>query len=240
MSGISVSGLKAFETGKRHPREVTLAALIDALGLTREQANPIRTSAGFGDDWYGLFHQRYPSGAIDLAAEVERVRWPAFVSNQGIDVLYANRPFQRLFGVDMQTDLEGEGERNFLSQASNPRFVEVFDNFDEIVKFMIGLVKGDPRWHQAPTNPAPWLRSALDQFMRGDPELVRRVLNLWNEAEPIPHRARHIYNVRLMVDGRLLRFVGSTTIADLWNELSWNEWVPDDVATWEAMAGVSP
>jgi hypothetical protein len=71
--------------------------------------------------------------------------------------------------------------------------------------------------------------------MAGDQALVARVLQLWQEAPPLPHRTRHMYSVRLNCDGAILRFQGSTTIADLWAELSWNEWVPDDGQTWRAM-----
>jgi transcriptional regulator with XRE-family HTH domain len=229
-SGISVSAVKAFETGKRHPKEGTLSALIDALGLTREQANPVRSGAGYPDDWYSLLHDRYPSAAIDLEAAVKDVPWPAFVSNQAIDILHTNQMFEDLMGVDLRQEFTARGDRNFLAHASNPRFTGRFDNFDELVTYMVGLVKGDPRWHQSPDRPAPWLNEPLARFMAGDPGLVSRVLQLWNEAPPIPHRARHTYRVRIRHGDAVLGFAASTTIADLWNELSWNEWIPDDDA----------
>ena len=238
-AGVSASALKAFENGKRHPKESTLGALIDALGLSREQANPLRASAGYPGDWYGLFEGRYPSGALDLATEVHKYEWPVFVSNQAIDVLHANGTFERLMGVDLSRDFQGPGERNFLAHASDPRFSGLFENFDDLVIFMVGLVKGDPRWQTSAARPAPWLRSALRAFMNGDPALIRRVLDLWDGAPPIAHAARHAYHIRLRYEGRVLSFRGSMTIADLWNELSWNEWIPASADTWHAVTEIA-
>lgn len=235
-TGISASAIKAFERGLRHPKESTLAAIVDALGLTREQANPIRNDAGYPEDWYALFHDRYPSSALDLDAAVRDCPWPAFVSNQAIDVIHWNSLFERLMGVDLSRELTGPGERNFLARASDARFHHVFENFDEMVSYIVGLVKGDPRWRQSPATPAPWLERSVGSFLQGDPQIVGRVLELWNTADPIAHGARHSYPVRLRHGDLVLSFRGSTTIADLWNELSWNEWVPEDVDTWHALA----
>ena len=61
-AGVSEHAVKAFEWGKRRPREATLNAIIDALGLTREEANPIRIALGFPDDWYAMMHERFLPG----------------------------------------------------------------------------------------------------------------------------------------------------------------------------------
>jgi hypothetical protein len=235
---VSPSAVKSFELGRRHPKESTLNALIDALGLTRDEANPMRRAAGHPDDWFALFQDRYPSDTMDIAADVRKYDWPVFITNQAIDVVYANSAFEAAMGVDLSREFRGPGERNFLAQASNPRFVGNFANFDELVTYMIGLVKGDPRWHQSVQNPAPWMQGAMQKFLAGDQKLVQRVLELWSTAPPLPHRARHTYTVQLRAGSSTLRLQGSTSIADLWNELSWNEWVPEDGATWEALTSL--
>jgi transcriptional regulator with XRE-family HTH domain len=235
-AGISASAIKSIERGKRHPKEDTLKALTDALGLTRDEANPIRLAAGYSVDWYGLLHERYPSTPEDLQAQVDEYPWPAFITNQSFDLLHANRAFELVWDVDLSRERLGPGERNFLSGATEPRFLDYVDNFDELVTYMIGLVKGDPRWQQSPANPAPWLQDVMDKLSEGNPRLFARIGALWQQAEPIPHRSRHIYHVSWRHRGETpMRFVCSTSIADLWNELSWNEWVPADAESWSAL-----
>jgi transcriptional regulator with XRE-family HTH domain len=235
-AGVSEHGVKAFEFGERRPREATLNALIDALGLTREEANPIRRGAGHPDDWYAILHERFRPQLIDLQSEVDRCPWPAFVANQAIDVPFSNAAMARILRADPDQDLLAHGERNLLSQVTNRRFVELFANFDEVVTFMVGTVKGDPRWQESLNHPSPWLKGRVEMFMAGDPEYVARVLRLWTEAPPIPHRARHIYPVRIHhPGGGILRFRASASIADLWDELTWHEWVPEDAETWRLL-----
>lgn len=238
-AGISASALKAFENGQRHPKEATLSALVDALGLAREEANPIRLSAGYAVDWFGLLSARYPSQTEDLGRDIEACPWPAFISNQATDVIYANRAFQRVWDVDLTREFLDPGERNLIANATNPRWVRSIENFDEVVTYLVGLIKGDPRWAQSPENPAPWLQSHLARFFEGDPATVQRMLRLWDKAPPLVHKARHMYRVRWLYKEKVsLRFLGTTTIADLWNELSWNDWLPEDAETWQRLAEI--
>lgn len=235
-AGISEQALKAFEFGDRHPKEATLNALVDALGLTQEQANPIRRASGHPEDWYAILHDRFPPEERNWQAEVDACPWPAFVANQAIDVPYSNLPMARILRADPEQDLLVREERNLLSQVTNRRFVELFANFDEVVSFMIGTVKGDPRWQQSLANPSPWMKSRFEMFLAGDPEYVSRVMQLWAQAPPVPHRARHVYPVRMHHPNRaIMRFRATATIADLWNELTWHEWVPEDADTWRLL-----
>lgn len=235
-AGVSPHSIKAFEFGERHPKEATLNAIIDALGLTREQANPVRRALGYAEDFYAILHDRFQPEDRDWQAEVDACPWPAFVANQAIDVPYSNLPMALILRADPQQDLLMREERNLLSQVTNRRFVELFANFDEVVTFMVGTVKGDPRWHQSLENPSPWTRSRFEMFLSGDPEYVSLVLKLWNEAQPVPHRARHAYPVRIYhPSGEIMRFRASATIADLWNELTWHDWVPEDAETWRLL-----
>jgi transcriptional regulator with XRE-family HTH domain len=239
-AGISEQALKAFEFGDRHPKEETLNAVIDALGLTREQANPIRRRAGHPEDWFAILHDRFPPESDrDWQAEVDACPWPAFVANQAIDVPYSNLPMARILRADPEQDLLVREERNLLSQVTNRRFVELFANFDEVVSFMVGTVKGDPRWQQSLANPSPWMKSRFEMFLAGDQEYVTRVMQLWAQAPPVPHRARHVYPVRMYhPSGEIMRFRASASIADLWNELTWHDWVPENAQTWELLASL--
>ena len=37
-----------------------------------------------------------------------------------------------------------------------------------------------------------------------------------------------------------MRFIGVITIADVWNELSWNDWIPADAETWQTLRDITP
>lgn len=171
-----------------------------------------------------------------LPQEVEKCPWPVYITNQATDVVFANKAFERVWDVDLSSEYTDPGQRNLMAGASDPRWVQNVENFDELVTYLIGLIKGDPRWQQSPANPAPWLQTHFKRFFEGDPQIIARIMDLWTTAEPLPHQARHVYRVVWRYRGRqTLRFIGSTTIADLWNELSWNEWVPADAETWQAL-----
>jgi transcriptional regulator with XRE-family HTH domain len=234
-AGLSAGTVRAYENGTRHPTEGALSSVIDALGIPREDANRIRASAGYAVDWKGLLRGRY-SSPDTLAADVELYPWPVFITNQAIDVLYTNRPFQAVWDVDLEHEYLEEGQRNLLAGASDPRFAGCIANYDEVVSFMIGLAKGDPRGSQNPERPTPWLQSAFQRFLAGDPALIKRFFELWEKAPALPHSTRHFYPVSWLYRGSLeMRFVGVLTVVDIWNELSWNDWVPANADTWAAL-----
>ncbi|MCH8814681.1 MAG: helix-turn-helix domain-containing protein [Chloroflexi bacterium] len=232
-SGLSLSAVKAYESGSRHPSQEALSCVIEALGLTHEEANPIRAGAGYAIDWNAILNQRYLSEPEKLGEQVQQYPWPVFVTNQRIDLICANRAFEKVWDVDLSSEFLEPGGRNLFSGATIPRFVRQMENWHELVALMIGLMKGDPRLEQNLESPAPWLQDTIRRFLEGDPAYVTRVLDLWEKTPPIPHKIRHRYDVRWRYRGeRPMRFVGVLTVADIWNELSWNEWLPADGQTW--------
>lgn len=239
-AGLSLAAVKAYESGARHPSPLALKAIIDSLGLTREEANPILAGAGYAVDWQSLLNARYVSEPERLQSEIQKYPWPSFITNQGIYLVAANRAFEVVWDVDLSREFLDPRDRNFLAGASNERFVRCIENYDELVTFLIGLAKGDPRVAQTLEQPAPWLREAMQRFLEGDPKYIRRFFELWEAAEPLPHRTRYTYDVRWRYRGELpMRFTGILTIADLWDELSWNDWIPADVETWRTLAEIT-
>jgi transcriptional regulator with XRE-family HTH domain len=239
-SGLSVSAIKTYENGSRQPSQAALTSIIDALGIPREDANRIRAGAGYAVDWYTLLNERYTSDLDWLREAVLKAAWPVFVTNQAIDLVYWNRAFEAVWDVDVEREFPDSAARNFLAQASEPRFAGCFENYDECVTFMIGLAKGDPRFIQNPERPAPWLQGPLQRFLQGDPAYIKRFLELWEKAPPLPHRTRHTYDVRWLYRGaRPMHFTGILTVVDIWNELSWTDWLPADGATWQTLGEIS-
>jgi transcriptional regulator with XRE-family HTH domain len=231
-AGISSSALRAYERGTRNPSERALRAIVSAMGIPREDANMIYAGAGFSVDWRSLLQDRYIFSHDQMRLHLDGLPWPSFITDQSVNLVAWNSHFEAIWDTDFATERLGPGERNFLGGISDPRMARHLVNFDEVVMFLLGLAKADPRRQQDLENPAPWLREAMAHFFRGDPALIRRVMNLWDRTEPVPHRSRHQYHVRWRYRDTQLSFMGLLTIADIWSELSWNDWVPADEKTW--------
>lgn len=237
-SGLSVSAVKAYEAGDRRPTREALDAILDAMGLAHDDANPIRAGAGFAIDWYGVLHERYISDLEDLARQADASPWPVYITNQGSYVRHWNRAFEVVLDVDVKREYPDPDTRNILGAATISRFVRCIDNYEEAMSFFIGLIKGDPRREQNLERPAPWYQDIVTRLVQdGDPSDLRRLLDIWERAEPIPHKIRHQYNLVWRYKGgdQLLRFIGRHTVCDIWNELNWQEWVPADTETWSAL-----
>lgn len=232
-SGLSLTAIKAYERGTRHPSADALNAILAALGLPPEAANPIRAGAGYAIDFSALFEGRYIFDLAVAQAQLDRLPWPAFVTNQATLVVAFNRPMAIVLDVEPEIDFPDPVERNLLGYANQPRFTRSLENFDEVVGMLIGLAKGDPRVQADPERPPPWSANAVARFLQGDPAFIRRFLDLWEKAPAIPHRTRHVYDVRWRYRGEppAFHFIASLSPADIWNELWWNEWVPADPAT---------
>jgi transcriptional regulator with XRE-family HTH domain len=240
-TGVSLAALKSYETGRRRPSERVLRSLIATLGIPREEANPLLAGAGYAVDWNAIFHERFAVPSIDeQQAELDSLPWPAFVTNQSFDVLRWNRPLEALFEVD-PGQRDGFLERNLLAGITDDSFARRLLNWDEVVAFMIGLAKGDPRAIHEPEAPAPWLEPAVARLMSGHPARIRRLLQLWEIAPPIKHTLRHRYRVSWDLGNRAaLSFACSFVPADLWNELHWNEWIPANAETWNWIETLQP
>ena len=230
---ISLSAMKAYESGDRHPSRETLEAIIEALGLPVEEANRVLAGAGYAIDMRRILNERYEPRDPDwFATEVERFAWPVFVANQASDVLAANKTFRRLLGIPLSERLP-DPKWNFLARASDPVFAPRMENWDQVMGFMIGLIKAEQRWEANVERPAPFMAEPFQQFLAGDPAYVTRLLRLWESAEPVPITTRMTCPVRWRTEsGAVLSFTSTMHVADLWQELSWLDWVPDDEPTW--------
>lgn len=233
-AGISLSAVKAYERGDRNPSQDALDAIIGAMGLTHDEGNPIRAGAGFAIDWYGVLHQRYISDFDELTRQADASPWPVFITNQGSYIRHWNRAFETVLDVDVRREFPDPLTRSVLAASTISRFMRCIESYDETMSFFIGLIKGDPRREQNLERPAPWLQDTVAQLIEGDPADLRRLIDIWEKAPPIPHKIRHQYNIvwRYRGGDQLMRFVGRHTVCDIWNELNWQEWVPADAETW--------
>jgi len=233
-AGLSLSAVKAYERGDRRPSRKALDAILEALGLAHDEANPIRAGAGFATDWRDVLGQRYVASLDDLQRQADASPWPVFITNQGAYVVAWNRAFEAVWDVDVEREFPDPLSRNLLSGASIARFTRCIVSYQETMTFFLGLVKGDPRVQQDLEHPAPWNRDQMARLVDGDAGELRRLLDAWEAAEPVAHRVRSQYRVvwRHRGAGPVLRFIGQLSVCDIWNELNWQEWIPADAGTW--------
>lgn len=231
-SGLSLSAVKAYESGRRHPSREALSAVIDAVGLTTDQANPILAGAGYAANWRAASYGAYGPRPVEwFASEVERDPWPVFVTNEASDLIAANRVFRTLVGVPLREKLPAP-QWNFVATASNPDYARHLESWDDSMRFMIGLAKGWPG-QLNPERLVSFMAGPYQRFLEGDPALVTRMLQLWSVSEPVAITTRMRYPVRWRRDdGRLMRFAAVMTVADVSQVFSWHDWVPEDAGTW--------
>lgn len=229
---LSLSAVKAYESGKRHPSREALVALVSELGLPVEVANRVLAGAGYAIDLRGILDERYePREAGWFAEQVKRHSWPVFVTNQVSDVLAANHAFRRLIGMPLGEQLPNPATWNIIARSSDRAFAERMENWDEAMRFVVGLGKAE-RQEVNLERPNPLLAESLGTFLAGDPEYIARLLKLWEAAEPVAHATRATYNVRWRHEsGALLSFSATMHVADIWQGLMWHDWIADDAET---------
>ncbi|HUF53893.1 MAG TPA: helix-turn-helix domain-containing protein [Dehalococcoidia bacterium] len=156
-SGLSLSAIKAYETGARHPSREALQAIIDALGLTAAEASPILAGAGYATNWRAIFHDAYGPRPLEWFEEqVEHEAWPAFVTNEASDIIAANRTFRTLIGMPPSQRLPTPEKWNFIAMSTQPWWADHIDNWDEAMSWALGLAKTGLRRQINLERPPPW------------------------------------------------------------------------------------
>jgi hypothetical protein len=169
---------------------------------------------------------------------VDRAAWPAFVLNEMSEVVVANATALSLWGVDLR-DYPTIGDRSMLSFVSDPRFADRIANWDEAVGTIASVFKGHFRGAEDLDDPSPVFRTMLEKFLAGDPAYVARFLQLWQVAEPAPYLMRWHYRMvwEEPAAGRM-EFDGVVSNCNQHEGWSFNDWVPVDAGTWEALGRV--
>ena len=238
LSNVSAPTIKAYETGSRHPTRPLLVALLDALKLERTARNRLLMAAGFAPDGWvigpdGL--QGYMFDSREATEFVKTFRWPAFVMNDALEVVGVNALCEKLWGIDFEREFTTPLDRNMLRVASNPRFADKI-NWDEMVSVAIAVFKGHHRGAEDVEQGSPYFTELLGRFMEGDPKYVNRFFELWQSTAPRDPKVRWSYPVVWTEPGvGVLRFEAVVNTASAPDGLAFNDWIPLDAETWEAL-----
>lgn len=236
---ISLPSLKAYETGRRHPSQPYLTAIMDALKVDRTERNKILGAAGYASDSYELgpwSDSRFMFSIEEATAAIDGYPWPAFLSNEMMEVVSANRAAQQLWSVDLTAEFLDPIERNLLSVASNPRFAERCTNLPEVLLVMCSVLKGHHRGAEVLDNPSPYFAKVLERFVAGDPKYIQPFFRAWQEAIPRTPKIRWEYPIRWQdPEVGALHFRGIVNPASEPDGLAFNDWIPIDSDTWDAL-----
>jgi len=242
LAGISASTIRGYEIGRRHPKQESLEAILDALKLERTESNPIREGAGFAAV-RSLYDDRadYYFTLDELQTEVEKVPWPEFVVNDAVEVVAANRMASAIWGLDFQVERKRRTpiQRNLLAVASERDFPAVIENWDEILELLASVYKGAAVVDSDINEPSPYLMQVVAHFTANDPRFLQRLLEAWNRAQPSPAKVRVTYRViwNHPRHGRMSFHCVMGTASER-EGLAFNDWIPVNAETWLALHGL--
>ena len=237
-TSLSVETIRAYEVGRRKPSRRGLDAVLGALRLERLEANRLRHALGYSADYLrlGLLEPTYMFSLEELHQWVENNPWPQFVVDENTQVVVANSVVQKLWGVDLEREFLAPIERNLLSFATDPRFAERALNWDEMVAHAVAIWKGHHLGRESLERPTPFFEQALSELAKGDPDYVRRFLEVWERTPGKTPKVRDRYRVVWSdpVCGEM-RFLALSSTANEGEGLAFNDWIPVDAATWQAL-----
>jgi transcriptional regulator with XRE-family HTH domain len=241
-SGLSPETLRAYETGRRHPSREALDGLLDSLAVDPARRNRILRGAGYRDDatWVGK-QAEAPMYSLDEARRhIDTVAWPAHVNSEAFEVLAANSLMQRLWGSDIESEFPDPVDRNLVGVLSTKRFGDCVVNWDEAVAIFASMVKGGYGEEALFDDRAnPYLAAVTARLLAGEPHYVQRFLKVWAETTGSIYKWRFTYPVVWQRgDQPLMRFQVVVSPANLDDYMTFNDWIPVDAATWEALAAL--
>lgn len=236
LAGVSSETIKAYELGLRHPTRSLLVSLLDALKIERQARNEILVGAGFAPDGEGLGPGRLPHymySPAEAALHVEEMPWPAFVLNEYTEVVAANSLTELLWNIDLEREFPNPLDRSMMAVASNPRFADRVENWDEAMQQAIGVFKGHYRGPEDVENASPYFAQVLERFLSGSPKYAGRLMELWQETPPRDPKVRWEYEVQWNEPGiGLMSFLSVVNTASEPDGLAFNDWIPIGSETW--------
>lgn len=239
-AGISTEALRAYESGRRHPRREQLTQILDALHLDRAWRNRLLFAAGYAPDDVQMRPQditEWWMTPAEAADEIATYAWPAFIMSERGEVLFANVAAQAVWSVDMTREFLDPVERNLFSIASLPRIADRCVNWDEAMATIARMFKSFHRTAEQVDAPSPYFAAVLDRFLKGDPKYVSRLGKIWEDA-PANHRYKIRWDYPIIWEqpgiGRMTFRCLLSTASEI-DGLAFNDWIPVDAQSWAAL-----
>jgi hypothetical protein len=171
---------------------------------------------------------------------VEDVAWPEYVINDNLEVVAANSTVEALWGIDLAREKQQRtaAQMNLLSVASDYRFTEHVQNWDECVGVIASVFKGRPEDARTLDEPDAYFNAVLAEFAEGNPAFLSRLIGIFAKIPAREPKVRWMFPVVWKVDLGEMRFMNVIGTASEPDGLSFNDWIPQDAPSWDALERV--
>jgi len=234
VSGVSLGSIKAYESGRRHATRPKLAALLDAMKISRAIRNEVLTAAGFAaDDENPIDPTSRRIKREEALEEIGRYRWPSMLISENAEILGANVAARKLWQIEPFGTLFKLGDPA-ITVATHPEIIKRLVNWEEAVSQQIAGWKSQIRGEESLDEPSPYFARVLEQLGRGEPDYVRRFIELWETTRPGFHvEHRWAYRIHWLEPGfGHMRFQCFAWVVNDRDGLDIDDWIPADAETW--------
>lgn len=237
-AGISAETVRSYEGGRRKPTRPQLEKIVHALRIPADDANVLREALGYAP-LRSLFTAEFERGYFftreDIGAHLAEQPWPEFVLGDVMEIAAVNAACEAVWGIDFAAEqrTRTRAQMNVLAVANDRHFTDRIENWDEIVAVMVGVVKGASMTVE---NGNPYLGEVLNEFAKGDPVFLQRLLAIYESTPPAVPKVRWTYPVVWRIEPHgTMRFHGMVTTASEPDALSVNSWIPVDAESWRVL-----
>ena len=196
-TGLGVSTITAYESGRRNPSRVAVIALCRALNLDGYSTNRFLREFDHEEepsDWarwiagatpVGTYRNRNALHATSLQAfkaACDGLQWPSVLLDAGCHVVHANPLAQRLVPLRSFAPLNGRPGPHLLQLMVSRQFTEALGNWDEVAGVILPgrlepLVLNAPRDASANN-----LMDVARELIRTERDGIDRVADVWRSS----------------------------------------------------------
>jgi transcriptional regulator with XRE-family HTH domain len=231
-AGLSEASVRAYEMGRRRPTRDHLSRVLGCLRLDLQSRNEILVGAGLAPEATDV-----ADASLSRREATRLIRdrpWPAFVLNEVMEVVGANRIGLWLTGLT-QADLDDRVERNVLLIAARvvapPATNAQLRDWGVIARRAIARMKA--AGVGTLDDPDPYFAAILDRIGRKGTELLHEFAALW-DATPRHQRTGVSWSYEAgwtLRDGNTLRLLCLANRVNTQDPIEIHDFVPADATS---------